>query len=521
MKYLTQLITLRGLAIAAISLLLKVLAVCFYRLTYHPLAKYPGPWLAKLTDWYAAYHAYKGDLQLVMCSAHEEYGDIVRFGPNRLLFNSSQGLHDIYHSKHVKKSKGYLAIIPAPGAYSVHTSIDKAMHRHKRRVLTQGLSDDVLRKFEPTLMNHIHLYIQRLMEGHGTTAEGWTPPKNMTPYCDHLTFDVMGEFGFGRDFEMQIHGGNHFLIDAIAASNVRTSIYAQFPELAKFKLEKILYPNGCIMRQKFLDLTCEFAKERVKIGKDAKQDLFSFVIDFKNPETGKGFTLPELWSENKFLVVAGSDTSSTVLASTFFYLTHYPECYSKLIYEVRTTFKSADEINSRDVLMKCTYLKACIHETMRMSPPAGGAMWREVEEGGTVIDGEFIPAGFDVGTSMYAIHHNEAYYPDSYTYRPERWIISEDNTEEDVERVQQAFNPFSLGPRGCVGRGLAYMEISDTIAMVVWNLDFKKPDGPLGRVGEGTEGVKNGRHRVREFQLIDHLTSVKDGPYIEFRPRKM
>lgn len=45
---------------------------------------------------------------------------------------------------------------------------------------------------------------------------------------------------------------NRFIIDAIAASNMRTSIYAQYPELAKFKLEKILYPNGAKMGQRFL-----------------------------------------------------------------------------------------------------------------------------------------------------------------------------------------------------------------------------------------------------------------------------
>ena len=53
--------------------------------------------------------------------------------------------------KNVKQSKGYLHILPAPGAYSVHTSIDKKMHQRKRRVLAQGLSDDVLKQFEPAL----------------------------------------------------------------------------------------------------------------------------------------------------------------------------------------------------------------------------------------------------------------------------------------------------------------------------------------------------------------------------------
>ena len=148
-------------------------------------------------------------------------------------------------------------------------------------------------------------------------------------------------------------------------------------------------------------------------------------------------------------------------------------------------------------------------------------MWREVEEPGTLIDGCFIPAGYDVGTSMYSIHHNEAYYPGSYFFEPGRWLQSPIVSEADVERAYSALNPFSLGPRGCIGRGLAYLEISDTLAMTVWHLDFRRPDGPLGRVGEGTKGLRNGRHRVKEFQLADHLTSIKDGPFVEFRKRKM
>lgn len=104
---------------------------------------------------------------------------------------------------------------------------------------------------------------------------------------------------------MQKTSDNRFIVDAIAASNIRTSIYAQFPELAKFKLEKIFYPNGAKMRERFLNLTREFAESRSKLDKDHNKDLFSFVVEAKDPETGQGFSLPELWSESKFLIVAG------------------------------------------------------------------------------------------------------------------------------------------------------------------------------------------------------------------------
>ena len=49
--------------------------IIFYRLTIHPLAKYPGPLLGRITNLYAVYHAYVGDIHLDMLSCHDLYGE--------------------------------------------------------------------------------------------------------------------------------------------------------------------------------------------------------------------------------------------------------------------------------------------------------------------------------------------------------------------------------------------------------------------------------------------------------------
>jgi hypothetical protein len=45
-----------------------------YLAFFHPLAKYPGPWIARFTNAYAAYHAWKGDIHLDMWQCHQKYG---------------------------------------------------------------------------------------------------------------------------------------------------------------------------------------------------------------------------------------------------------------------------------------------------------------------------------------------------------------------------------------------------------------------------------------------------------------
>ena len=70
-------------------------------------------------------------------------------------------------------------------------------------------------------------------------------------------------------------------------------------------------------------------------------------------------------------------------------------------------------------------------------------------------DGEWIPEDTVVGVPHYAIHHNAQYFPQPFDYKPERWTAGSDPTvtTESVNTAQSAFCPFSVGPRGCIGKG--------------------------------------------------------------------
>ena len=60
--------------IATVANALQAVGIIVYRVFFHPLAKYPGPFLAKITDAYQLYHAYKGDRHLEFWRMHEKYG---------------------------------------------------------------------------------------------------------------------------------------------------------------------------------------------------------------------------------------------------------------------------------------------------------------------------------------------------------------------------------------------------------------------------------------------------------------
>lgn len=107
----------------------------------------------------------------------------------------------------------------------------------------------------------------------------------------------------------------------------------------------------------------------------------------------------------------GGDTTATALSATLFYLSRNPECYAKLATEIRAAFRKGTEISGKG-LAGCQYLRACIDESLRMSPPTPGTLWRQLapEEEGRgpfVVDGHVIPKGTKVGVNTYSLHHNE------------------------------------------------------------------------------------------------------------------
>lgn len=157
-----------------------------------------------------------------------------------------------------------------------------------------------------------------------------------------------------------------------------------------------------------------------------------------------------------------------------------------------------------------------------MSPPAPGVFWREILPGGLSIQNpngqsaDKFPAGMDVGTGIYAIHHNPIYFPQPFLYNPSRWL-SPETSQEAIALARSAFMPFSSGPRACVAKPLAYLEMSLAVASVVWLGDMRV----AGNQGEGGSGLwkDRGMDRISEYQVKDQMTSWKDGPVLQFRAR--
>lgn len=217
----------------------------------------------------------------------------------------------------------------------------------------------------------------------------------------------------------------------------------------------------------------------------------------------------------------GLDTTTSALCAVLFYLSRSEQAYRRICSEIRSTFKEEAHIRSGQQLKSCAYLHACIDEALRMSPPVGSPPWREVGIGGEMIAGHVIPQGCSVGTGIYSMHHSDEYFENPHCFMPGRWLS--DPEKKGGHRVYNpAFMPFSTGPRSCIGRSLAYSELLLTVAIILWRYDFRASVGQDQNLGEGKEirgKERVGRANPGEFQLVDWVVGIQQGPALEFRIR--
>ncbi|KAK8092609.1 Benzoate 4-monooxygenase cytochrome P450 [Apiospora kogelbergensis] len=253
---------------------------------------------------------------------------------------------------------------------------------------------------------------------------------------------------------------------------------------------------------------------------ERRKDLFYFLCEARNADTGlPAYDDIDLRAEANLLIIAGSDTTAISLSGIFFYLTGDQHRYQKLVRELRTTFKSVDDIVYGPTLNNCTYLKACIDKSMRLTPTGPSELSRDVLPGGIKILGQYYPQGTIVGTSAWADSRNQEVYGDPEIFRPERWIVGDEqgypNTKEDVARIRRNFFPFASGPGNCVGQNVAMSEIMLVAARTLHRLDVRRAPGST--MGPGAPELGWGSRDRKQLQLADAYIALRRGPEVQFR----
>jgi len=172
-------------------------------------------------------------------------------------------------------------------------------------------------------------------------------------------------------------------------------------------------------------------------------------------------------------MIAGTETTATLLSGLTYHLLTNHAKLDKLTHEVRTTFRTVDDITI-ERLQGLPYLNACIEEGLRMYPPVAPGMPRRTPEGpNTNIDGHDVPPGTRVLVTNLAANRNSKNWRNPYSFAPERWVPDDPESYLYAGDKKHGFQPFSTGPRACLGKNMAYHEMRLILCKVLYHFDLQ------------------------------------------------
>ncbi|KAG7091774.1 hypothetical protein E1B28_008177 [Marasmius oreades] len=470
-------------------------SIALYRLSpFHPLAKVPGPTLAKVSKLWGLWACSTGRQHMINKQLHDKYGSTVRTGPNEISTIDLSAISAVLGASGLPKGQWYSVRQDLRAPKSL-LSLSGDEHASRRKLWNRGLSWEALREHERDLWKRVEELSDAIAfweegqgQGQGQSGKGIV---DIGRWFEYFTFDFMGEMAFGHGSQMVKEGGDKAgLLKELKKFSWIRAFLSHVPWTFQLA-HKLPFTSHQLLSVRDYGMVC--AQRRVQEGA-TKKDLWYYLNDEASLEKTEP-PLSNVLADGMVAVLAGSDTAAGVMTIVLWCLLAHPEWYTRVESEIDMAIgENLEEgFEYSELAKKLPCLQACITESLRLFPavPTNGPRQVPVGSGGRVISGFFLPECTQVYVPPYAIHRSPTYFsPAPEDFVPERWMtststipppsvpLSERSSEEHTYTYtyttnQNAFLAFSFGPANCVGKNLAKMQITLVLALLMKRFRFK------------------------------------------------
>ena len=344
--------------------------LCVYRITCHPLAKFPGPKLAAATFWYEFYYdLFPHKLRYLwrIEELHRKYGPIVRINPIHIHINDPDYLDEIYAGSKRKRNRDpwyYRSEKDGPLGWSVFQAVDHDVHRMRRAALNPFFSTQSIQELEPMIVDKV----QRLC-GRFTEACKTNEIISLTYACGALTMDVISAYMFGAETSnLTEKGYNSECLESYSKLSQLGPIGRQFPGFSKACLTimsprlmdrispaaALIPKNRAFFRNLIQDAIAEeeakqkffqgpeeiFEAEKPQTKKKKNKTIFQDILQSKLPPSEKA--AGRLSAEANLLLIAGTETTARSLSIILFHILDNNSVLQQLRDEIAALMPNTD-----------------------------------------------------------------------------------------------------------------------------------------------------------------------------------
>ncbi|RTJ08340.1 cytochrome P450 [Campylobacter jejuni] len=218
---------------------------------------------------------------------------------------------------------------------------------------------------------------------------------------------------------------------------------------------------GDVIRQVLSDII----KPRYDMADNAEfEDILGSLLLVVDADTNKRFSFEEILDQVAMLFLAGHETTASSLTWTLYLLSLYPKEQEKAYEEITQVLQGgAIEISH---LRQFKYLTNIFKESLRLYPPVG-FFAREAKKDAQVRD-KLIKKGSGVVIAPWLIHRHEEFWTNPHGFNPSRF---------EGEYKKDAYLPFGVGERICIGQGFAMQEAILILANILKTYKLELEEG--------------------------------------------
>ncbi|KAH8898737.1 cytochrome P450 [Thozetella sp. PMI_491] len=442
-------------------------SICFYRICFHPLARFPGPWAAKITKFYGPWIARNGRMHWEHTKISNEFGDFARIGPNELLIRSVDAIQKIHGAQSkCNKAGTFYEFVTFNGVHNLDSMPRLEQHRWRRQVWDRALNSKAQERYESAAREVTQDWLSAIAAAGGR-------PINTSLYSLLIPFDNIGKVGYSEDFGTIKAGVENRMIN-LMETNFK----------AAGELGQLAWPLGVVQRlglskdgADFDKLVVKLADKRVREDFEDKEDIMKYMLEDLRSSVPKSFFNQDvLYSDASVIMIGGTDTIAALLSYAFYELAVDASRQTEMRTAVQDAYgKTVSRSFADKDLESVEYLNAFINEILRMYSPVCNNGQRTTPPEGIVVDGVHIPGGTQLIVPVHSIHRYEKFFA-----RPDEFIVERWTSRPELIHERKAFHPFLIGSFNCVGKRLALCLVRNVLASTVWHYDFAFAAGETG-----------------------------------------